>query len=232
MNAEFERLLTNMVRIGRVVQVDAENALAVLEIGAITTDWLPWIASRAGATRTWSAPTVDEQRLLFSPGGDMGQGVIGPAIYQEKFPAPADSKDQERIVFPDGSTVEYDSSTGTLTITVAAAGNVVINCKHATVNAGEDVTVKTKTATVQASSTIELDAPLVHCTQAMTVDGLLTYKGGLSGSGGKGASLSGSLTLNGDLASTGAMTNNGKNVGSGLRVSGVRSGSDTSGTPV
>lgn len=39
-------------------------------------------------------------------------------------------------------------------------------------------------ATVKATEKITLDTPLVHCTEDLTVDGVLTYKGGMSGSGG------------------------------------------------
>lgn len=231
MSAELERLLANMIRVGRVKEVRTTKPAAVkLEIGGLETDWLPWGVGRAGKTRTWSAPTVGEQRLLFSPYGDMTQAVIGPAIYQDDHDQPAESGDQEHVVFPDGSTVDYNSDTNTLTVTVAAAGNVVINCKHATINAEDDATVNTKTATVNASTKIELATPLVHCTQALTVDGLLTYKGGLVGSGGSGAAMTGNLTLTGDYSSTGGMTNNGKQVGSNLRVTGVTPGGGTSGT--
>lgn len=229
MTAEIERQLANLIRIGRVKEVDAAKALVKLEIGGLTTDWLSWGTARAGTTRSWSAPTVGEQRVLLSPYGDMSQGVIGPAIFQDDHAAPANSGDQEHVVFPDGSTVDYNSATNTLTVTVAAAGNVVINCKHATLNAADDVTVNTKTATVNASSGVTVDTPLAHFTNAVTVDGMLTYGGGLTGKPGAAATMKGNLSLTGDYASTGGMTNNGKQVGSNLRVTGVQSGGSTSG---
>lgn len=241
MSAELERMLANVVRVGRVKEVDHANALVKLEIGGLTTDWLSWGVGRAGTTRTWSAPTVGEQRLLLSPYGDMTQAIVGQAIYQDDHAAPATSGDQEHVVFPDGSTVDYNSATNTLTVTVSGSGNVVINCKHATVNAEDDTTVNTKAATINAENTatvntktatvnaetkVELATPLTHCTGALTVDGLLTYKGGMSGSGGSGASLTGNFA-----ASGGTFTHNSKNVGSTHTHTLVQPGSGNSGPP-
>lgn len=221
MSAEIERMIANLVRVGTISELDEANARVRMKVGGLTTDWLPWGVQRAGATRTWSAPRIGDQHVLFSPYGDPAQGVVGPALYQDSQPAPAASKDQEHTLYPDGSTVDYNSATNTLTVTVAAGGNVVINCKHATIN--------TEDATVNASTGITMDTPLVHCTDAVTVDGLLTYKGGLAGSGGTGAVMTGPFNLQGDMTTTGGMTNNGKNVGSTLRVTGVQPGGGTSG---
>jgi phage baseplate assembly protein V len=168
-SAEIERLLANMIRVGVVSELDEANARVKMKVGGLTTDWLPWGESRAGATRTWSAPRPGEQRLVFAPYGDTSQAVIGPAIFQDDHPAPAASKDQEHVVFPDGSAVDYNSATGTLTVTVAGDGKVIVNCKEATINAVTSVTLNT---------------PLTHCTQALTVDGLITGHGGAAIDGG------------------------------------------------
>jgi phage baseplate assembly protein V len=209
-SAELERMLANLVRIGRVAEVDTANARVKLQIGGLTTDWLPWGVGRAGTTRTWSAPTVGEQRVILSPYGDMTQAVVGAAIYQDDHAAPASSGDQEHVVFPDGSSVDFNSATNTLTVNVAGAGNVIVNCKHATVNATEDATTNTKTATVNASTKVELATPLVHCTQALTVEGVLTYKGGLVGSGGgTTATINGNMNVNGNIGLNGNMTASG-----------------------
>ena len=212
MNSEIERLLANMIRIGVVSELDEANARVKCSVGGLTTDWLPWQTGRAGATRTWSAPRPGEQVIVLSPYGDPSQAVVLPSVYQDDHPAPATSKDKETTVFPDGSTFEYDSASNTYTQTVAGSGNWVFNCKHATINATEDITVNTKhanvnattdatvttpTATVNASTKVELATPLVHCTQALTVDGLITGTGGMAISGGSGASVSGNVTVSG-----------------------------------
>lgn len=197
--AEAERLIANLIRMGVVAELDTTEARVRVKMGGLTTDWLPWLTARAGATRTWSAPTVGEQVLVLSPYGDPSQAVALPAIYQDGKPAPADSADVERVVFPDGSVVEHDSASNTLTVTVAGSGNVVVNCKQATINAETSVTLNT---------------PQTTCKGKLTVEGLLTYLAGMTGSGGSGASMTGALNVTGNVATTGALTNNGKAVGS------------------
>lgn len=210
--AELERLVANLIRVGVVSELDEANARVKVRTGGLTTDWLPWLTHRAGATRTWSAPRAGEQVLVLAPYGDPAQAVALPAIYQDDHPAPATTKDKERVVFPDGAFVEYDSAAKVLTVTTA--GNVVINCANATVNADTSVTLNT---------------PQTTCTGKLTVHGLFTYLAGMVGSGGSGASaqISGGFALTG-----GSLTHNGKDVGSTHKHSGVQPGGGQTGTPV
>lgn len=211
--AETHRVLANMIRIGVVSELDEANARVKVTTGGFTTDWLPWTTSRAGATRTWSAPRAGEQVIVLSPYGDPSQGVVLPSIYQDDHPAPANSKDKETTVYPDGSTVEYDSAANTLTVTVAGSAKVIVNCKEATVNAETSVTLNT---------------PDTYCKGKLTVDGLLTYKNGMNGSTGSGAA----AVINGNVQFVGTqLTHNGKSIGSTHTHTGVQSGSGTSGVP-
>ena len=162
MMGDRDRQLANLIRIGTIAELDQANALVKVKIGSLSTDWLPWITARAGATRTWSAPRQGEQVVILSPGGDTAQGVVLPSIFQDNHPAPAASQDQETTVYPDGTTVDYNSATNTLTVTVAGSGNVVVNCKQATIN---------------AATSVRLDAPLVECTHDLTVGGNVAIAG-------------------------------------------------------
>lgn len=143
---------------------------------------------------------------MLAPYGDLAQAVVLPALYQDARPAPAASQDIERITYPDGSTVDYDSAQGQLTVTVAAAGRVIVNCQTATINAADSVTLAT---------------PQTTCTGALTVQGPLTWLAGMTGSG--------DAAVAGNVAVAGGLSNNGTNVGAGHRHSGVEQGKDTSG---
>lgn len=190
--SEMGRQMANLIRVGTITQLDEANARVKVNTSGLTTDWLPWASSRAGNTRTWSPPRVGEQVMIASPFGDMGQAVVIGSLFSDSKPAPASSKDQETTVYPDGSTVDYNSATNTLTVTVAGTGNVVINCKVATVNAETSVT---------------LDTPETHCTGNLVVDGSLTYGGGMVGSGGgTTATINGNVQVNGNLSATGSVT--------------------------
>lgn len=157
--SEAERVQGNMIRVGVVSEVDVaheDGPRAKMKVGGLDTDWLPWGVARAGTTRTASAPTVGEQRLLFAPYGDTAQGVIGPAIYQDDHPTPTATADQDGVEFPDGTRVMYDAAANRLQIDVAGTGLVVINCKQ---------------ATVKASTSVTLDTPSLRCTGDVQVDG-------------------------------------------------------------
>lgn len=208
MFSEIDRLSANLIRVGRIAQLDEAAARVTVDLGDLVTDWLPWLTARAGATRTWSAPSPGEQVLVLSPYGDLAQAVVLPAIYQDEHPAPAATQNVEHVVFPDGSTVGYNSASHTLTVTVGG-GTVIVNCNEARINAAGSVT---------------LDTPATTCTGALTVQGLLTYQAGMSGTG--------DTAIAGSLSVAGGMSNNGTDVGAGHRHSGIEPGEKTSGPPV
>lgn len=205
--AEVERTLANLVRVGTVAQLNVAEARVTVDLGGLVTDWLPWLTARAGATRTWSAPRPGEQVLVLAPFGDLAQAVVLPAIYQDAYPAPAASQAREHVVFPDGSSVDYDSAQHQLTVT-AGSGRVVVHCGQATINAGQ----------------VTLNAAQTTCTGALTVQGPFAYQAGMTGSG--------SSSIAGDLAVAGGLANKGVNVGAGHVHSGVEKGEKTSGPPV
>lgn len=192
---ELQRQVANAIRIGKVTELDEANARVKVSVAGLTTTWLPWGASRAGETRQWSPPRVGEQVVIASPYGDMAQAVVIASLFSDEKPAPASSKDQETTVYPDGSTVDYNSATNTLTVTVSGAGNVIVNCK---------------VATVVAETSVMLDTPMTHCTGDLVVDGAFSYSGGMTGSGGGiTAVITGNVQINGDLGLDGDLSASG-----------------------
>lgn len=207
---ELQRQLANLIRVGVVSELDEANARVKVKVAGLTSAWLPWGTSRAGSTRTVSMPSPGEQVLVFAPYGDTAQAIVGPSIYQDNHPAPASSKDKETTVYPDGSTVEYDSGSNTLTVTVTGSAKVVVNCKEATVNAATSTTLNTPTTT---------------CAGDLVVEGSITYGQGMTGTGG--------ATINGDFAAQGGtFTHNNKNVGSTHQHSGIQPGGANTNAPV
>ena len=89
---EHERRTANMIRVGKVIKVDAAKGLVKLKVGDLETAWLPWTES-AGGTSTWSPPTVGQQMMLVSPSGEPGQGWASPAGFSSDNPAPSGDGD-------------------------------------------------------------------------------------------------------------------------------------------
>src|SRR5205085_2193946 len=72
---ELIRRLEQLLRYGTVAEVDLGAARCRVKSGELLSNWVPWFAQRAGQTRHWSPPTVGEQCLLLSPGGDTAAAV-------------------------------------------------------------------------------------------------------------------------------------------------------------
>lgn len=159
--AELQRMLANIIRVGVIEELDAANARVKVNVSGLVTDWLPWGTDAAGRVRKWSPKQVGEQVLLFSPYGDPSQAIVGPSIYQEQFPANDNNMGRETTTFADGTTVSYDQKAGAMTINVAGAGLVNVQCK---------------TATVKATDQVTLDTPNVHCTGNIKADGEVSDK--------------------------------------------------------
>ncbi|MCI0994523.1 phage baseplate assembly protein V [Pseudomonas sp. ICMP22404] len=84
------RLIENLIRYGTIAVVQMKPPRVRVKTGTLTTAWLPWIALRAGADREWNPPTENEQVILFSPSGQLVNGVVLTGLFSDHIPANAD----------------------------------------------------------------------------------------------------------------------------------------------
>jgi phage baseplate assembly protein V len=169
--SETYRKVSAMIRWGVVSGVDLSDPAAprvTCSTGGLDTELIPWTAGRAGQTKKWSAPTVGEQVIVFAPGGETGLGFALGGFYSSDNPTPSTDPNVDMVEYPDGSTVQYDSGSNTLTVNVSGNGNVVVNCKVATVKAETSVTLDTPEATVTGNLTVQKNLGVVG---AMDVQG-------------------------------------------------------------
>ncbi|KHT33658.1 phage baseplate assembly protein V [Pectobacterium carotovorum] len=188
---EIQRLLRNMNRVGVVTHVNTADALCRVQTGGMTTGWLNWLTRRAGRSRDWWAPSIGEQVLILSIGGELDTAFVLPGIYSDNNPAPSASPDALHISFPDGAVIEYEPATGALTVS---------GIKTADVTASESLTATVPLVTVRASTRITLDTPEVVCTNKL-ITGTLEVKQGGTMSGNIEHS-GGSLSSNGKVLHT------------------------------
>ncbi|SCY35421.1 phage baseplate assembly protein V [Pseudomonas sp. NFACC37-1] len=138
--ATLARLIENLIRFGTIAAVQMQPPRVQVKTGTLTTAWLPWIALRAGADREWNPPTVDEQVLLFSPSGQLGNGVVLTGLFSDQIPANGDREGLHRFTYRDGTVIEYDSVAHHLNATLPDGGttnlistggiNIVGNITH------------------------------------------------------------------------------------------------------
>lgn len=184
---ELSRLLRNMIRTGVVVETDLDTGRCRVQTGGIITDWLQWLTHRAGRSRTWWAPSVDEQVLILAVGGELDTAFVLPGIYSDDHPAPSASADALHIDFPDGAVIEYEPETSALTVS---------GIKTADVTASDSITATVPVVMVKAATRITLDTPEVVCTNKLITGTLEVQKGG---------------TMKGDITHTGgSLSSNGK----------------------
>ena len=168
-NPDIQRLVRNLIRIGTVSEIDLERGRCRVTTGGNHTDWLNWLTSRAGSARSWWAPSLGEQVLVLSLGGELDTAFVLPGIFSHDFPPPSHSAEALHIAFGDGAVIEYEPAQGALT----ARG-----IKSATLEAAEAVTVSAANIVCRASSKITLDAPEVECSQHLVTGSLAVRQGG------------------------------------------------------
>lgn len=108
---EAARRLENLIRRGTVAAVRlASPARLRVKVGDNTTDWLPWLALRAGGAqggRHWSPPVVGEQAVVLCQGGDMAQGVALVGLYSDAMPQPSEQPDCERMEWTEHNYLQW-----------------------------------------------------------------------------------------------------------------------------
>lgn len=163
------RLLRNLIRSGVIVETDLDAGRCRVQTGGIVTDWLQWLTARAGRSRTWWAPSVDEQVLILAIGGELDTAFVLPAIFSDDFPAPSASADAFHIAFPDGAVIEYEPDTGAL---------LVSGITTADVTASKSITATVPVVLIKADTRVTLDTPEVVCTNKLITGTLEVQKGG------------------------------------------------------
>lgn len=123
--ADLRRRLDNMIRLGTIAQVDHAKALCRVQSGAITTGWLPFFTRRAGTTNEWDPVSQGEQCTVFSPSGELAQGVVLVGLYSSANPPTSNNPAVHRTEWANGDFIEHNADTGALTI--QCSGPVKIN---------------------------------------------------------------------------------------------------------
>ena len=127
--AALSRMLENLIRFGVIAAVQMEPPRVQVKTGSLTTAWLPWLALRAGSDREWDPPTVDEQVILFSPSGQLANGIVVTGLFSDHIPANGDRPGLHRRTYADGAVIEYDSVQHHLNATLPDSGTTSLVSK-------------------------------------------------------------------------------------------------------
>lgn len=176
--SEVVRKLANLIRIGKIAEVDGANVK--VKIGKVTTGWLP-IISTAGETVIWNPISKDEQVAVFFPYGETAQGFVLRSIHYDSYKNPENSQE---ISINTPNFIKISSKNG---LNGEFDGNFSIKVGSSTVS------VTKNSITFQSGS----------CSISLSSNGISINGNSVSLSGG-GASidLSGSVSINGSNITT------------------------------
>ncbi|MFQ2178748.1 phage baseplate assembly protein V [Aeromonas veronii] len=141
---ELRSKIDDLIRIGTVTEVRSGECR--VKTKGNHTNWRPYLVLRAGKTRRRMRPSVGEQVILLSLGGDLRNAFVLAGIYQDEHPEPLaddDNDDLDGVEYPDGAVIKYNPKTGELT----ASG--------------------IKTAAITASVAVKLITPMVECSELL-----------------------------------------------------------------
>lgn len=209
-SAELARKLENLVRPGAVSAVNGAQRRCRVKSGDLETDWLPWITLRAGSDRTWWPPSVDEQCLLISPGGNLSQGFALLGLFSDDNEAPGASLVECVTAFRDGTVISYNTATHHLQALVQ--GSAALSAEtDVSVSAGGDITAHadgnlTATTGGNITATAEGDLSATAANITATTAGTLTAQANAATVTAATITLTGAVTINGPLALNGPLT--------------------------
>lgn len=159
--ADLTRLISNLIRIGEVIELQASPLAARVKIGDNETDWISIAHSRAGQSNDFDPPSIGEQVVLLSASGDLSQAIIIASLHSSTHDQPSSSLHEFIRTFGDGTRLSYNSETHKLLIDAKAdvelfaTGNLNIHIDgDASITVGGD-------AAVSAQGNITADAPSI-----------------------------------------------------------------------
>lgn len=214
--ADLVRRIENMIRPGKIAQVQHSPLRVRVATGGLLTGWLMVFAQRAGEDRTWDPPSVNEQCLVLCPSGNPEQAFALVGLNGDDFPAPDDSPDRHRRAYRDGAVIDYDTKTHALRAVLPEGGTFELVATGGSRIVGP-VHIE---GPLHATEAVSTDSTL-HATDTITTDAAIAAKGAISTAAG--------ITAVGTLTAAGA-TIAGKDFASHVH-GGVASGNSTTGGP-
>ncbi|MBZ5876011.1 phage baseplate assembly protein V [Chromohalobacter israelensis] len=199
--AELLRLIHNLIRLGNIAEVDHAAARVRVKSGSLLTAWRPWIDGRAGTTREWDPPTVGEQCVLFSPGGDPAAAVVLVGLFSDAHPAPAFSGDLWRREMPDGTRCSYNHAAHRLLWEIGPT-TITGDREHI------ELSSNGSTLTLDAAGIRLNGVQIEETATAIQMNGQTTVAGGISVGKGSGGG-SGGIQTEGDIATSGSISADG-----------------------
>jgi phage baseplate assembly protein V len=123
----MDNITKNLIRVGRVSAVNPEKAtvrVAFEAQGVVSYD-LPVLQQQTLNNKEYCLPDVGESVVcIFLPTGNASGFVLG-SIYAGDNKPPVSNPDKRLVQFEDGTKIEYDRGSHTLSINAVGSVNIV-----------------------------------------------------------------------------------------------------------
>lgn len=189
-----------MNELGIVSEVQGKKVRVA--IGSMVTDFLPVMQTANSFSRHWKPLRVGEECVVLPIRGDLNSGVVLRGIFYADFETPHTKEDEEIVVFEDGASVSYNSSSSTLeilnqkVISVVCQNSVSVECKTAN--------IKTDNISIEATSSATIKSPSISLIGNTNIQGGITTSG--AGGGAGSFSMTGSLSISNSISAGGDAT--------------------------
>lgn len=200
----------SLIKIGEVSSIDPAKCTARVvfddEDGLVSYD-LPILQRNSLKNHDFAMPDVGEDAIVLFFGEGQEDGVIIGSIYAGEVTPPESTENRRTVVFDDDTRVCYDRQEHKLTVTIEGT-EIVFNRQDGSITVPNALTINCTDCTVNATSSMTINSPDTHVTGTLTVDKMITGKGGLAVSGGSGAAVSvtGDMNLQGQIDASGDVT--------------------------
>lgn len=132
----------NIVKIGTIVEIDAQNrALVKVKISSRTSDFLPVMMFANSFKRHWKPVRIGEQVTVFCPFGNPNFGLVFRSIFNKSCKEPKGASEFCEVVeYEDGTRFSYNTSSKHLLIeavgdiTIKAGGNIKLEASRIDLN--------------------------------------------------------------------------------------------------
>ncbi len=125
-----------MTKIGIVTESDPTTMkirAQIPDLDGMVTYWLPVLTPKSGQDKIYHLPDIGEEVLIAFLDNGVEQGFCLGSIYNFQDKPPVSSGDKFHAAFKDGTVIEYDRSSHTLTASIVN-GTAVISADYVTVN--------------------------------------------------------------------------------------------------
>jgi phage baseplate assembly protein V len=193
-----------MLKFGKISEVDASAGRARVvfqEDDNTVSHWLPMMQQKTSPDK-FIIPFDTNEHVVCLMDEHAETGVILGAIYDNKNAPDEGAEGKARLSFVSGLCIEYDRNSKALSLT--GTGDITINITG-------NVNVKSVKATVEATTEVEVKAPVIKLTSP-------------------NVQVSGNMTVVGDLAIANLTTSGGVSGGGSAHIGSIHATSVTAGT--